>query len=493
MAIIGIAFAIKVPSFFMPITGHFGSYQAINGMMAWTMLQEGFPAYIIPRAAVLINGQPGLHLLYYPFAALAAACGKTLFGLSLDFWGHFQAAAWIGGASVLFYASLKKRIPDLSPEMALFFFSFAPMALIYGTVFQNEAAGLFFLTASFYFIAHEKRSLTYIVISGILFSLALIARLHFLLAGGAWLWEMRSNESIAKFAGKLSVFTIAMSVGLCAWYGSLYFWEIENPHVITAFWSQLGEGRVFVSEYLTNPAYYLRVLNIMLGEWGTPVIFLLMLVGLRNATPSQLSWILWLAGTLLAIFLFPKKVSDHPFYLISALPPACVAAARGWTCIKGRLSGYGATVIILGFMLFSARFYLPPVFNKTEIERQIPSIGREVMLRTRPEDKIIAQYGSSAELLYYTERYGWPFDLHSSATPSENQYRVTRFYEEGLGDPIRWLEKLRKEGADYLVISEPQKFESMTEFYSYVKTQYREIEHGDIAISIYNLRTKGML
>jgi hypothetical protein len=467
------ALALKCPAFANPLTGYFGSYQAVNAMMAEMM--GGAPENLLmPRTFILMGGAPGFHLLYYPFGGLAAFLLNALFGGGIPWWGRAQAAVFILGATLLIYPVGRRFLDEPKARLAVFLFSFFPMVLLSGICLQNEAAAVFFLLVSFWWL-DSKKDLK-IFASGLVFSLALTARIHFAVVFPAFLVHLTGGgkpwRRLAAFAGG-----VLLPVGL--WIFWLRTLNDQNlPYVQTSLFAQTGEGRFVVGALFESADFYRRIFGILGTYWCTPVMLPFVVHGLLRWERRSLELPLWIAGSLSVIVLLPQKVMDHPFYLLAGAPALALVAASSLGSIWHRWPRIFRSFFCAGFVLLALRSYVPPAIHFSDTDRRLPEIGAFVEQRTRPEDRVIAQHGSSADLLYYCRRTGWPFDLAMTAQAfgDSRQERHQKLLNAGYGDPVVWLEKLRKDGARYLVISEPSAFAANRRFSEYVKSRYPEVD-----------------
>ncbi len=476
------AFLLKVPVLNKPLFGHFGSYQVVNGMMAEMMLRGPFSAFFVPTTMMLREGAPSLHLLYYPFGSALAAGAKTFLGGSLDFWGRLQAALSMMGAGWVFFQIVKK---DFSAEISLWacvIFSFSPMALISGMSFQNEAIAVLFLVTAFWLVSFPSGLAKFA--SGLVFSLALVARIHFVVLFPVFLLALMRERVRWK---NLWLWVPASLLPVSAWYGFMYYLEKTNVHSASGFFGQLGEGRILVESLLASPEFYRRIGTILTGPWVTPLILPFVLWGLFRWTRENRIFILWLLCSLTTIVLLPQKAADHPFYLISGVPAAAVLAAVSAREFLSRF-GKGVSVVFLGaFSLLVLRYYVPPAFFVPPAEAAIPEMSRELGALTQKEDLVVAPSGA---FLYYAHRFGWPFNLEMEESPvrDSRQARHLRLVEKGYGDPVAWLETLRGEGADYLVVSEPERLRQKKAFFDYVSRHYAPVNVPSGSFLMFDLR-----
>lgn len=488
-------FLIKIPFAFLPLTGHFGSYQSIVAMMAVRMQEVGLWAVLMPQTFVLEAGHPSMQLLYYPFSSLAAAVLGSIPLGDIDFWCRMQAILSMTVTIAFFALFLKKYVSRQLVLWSVLFLTLSPMGLISGISMQNESIALCFFMASLYM--STRKGFASAGIAGLLAGLTLVARIHFLVMGPVFfaIWIMRKAD------WKQCVFFIlAMAMPLLLWFG--FIWHMEQNHaemISTSFFSQLTEGRIGKGSTLRDPHYWSRIAWILGSQaWG-PLWFLFSLPGLMTAflvineggeqkkdrfNPLQANLfpicvisMVWLLSCCSLIFLLPQKVSDHPFYLIGAVPVGSFLLALGWLRASEHWTFKVRTVILLCGALLAFRYFLPPAISPmTNQDRLIPNIGRSVDAQLPKSALLIAEQGISPELLYYTKRLGWTFDLDMQNREFEKQARFQNLLDQGYGDPVLWLKKLRKEGAEYLVISSLDALESSKEVQDFLSEHAKLIK-----------------
>jgi hypothetical protein len=191
-------------------------------------------------------------------------------------------------------------------------------------------------------------------------------------------------------------------------------------------------------------------------------------------------------GFLSLIVLIPQKVFDHPFYLVVGIPAGSVAAALTLRQVSARFAFWSKALFFIIFFALVIRYYLPPALAIPEGMRSIPKAGQRIQGLTKPDELVIVP---TSAYLYYADRLGWSFDLAMATRPVSAQARHIRLQEQGYGDPIQWLEKLRRDGADYFVISDRRRFQKQTEFYRYVTSRYSEVETGDESLAMFDLKS----
>ncbi len=482
-------FLVKIPFLSAPLIGHFGSYQIVNAMMARAMTEGGWQAWLAPQTQILMHGKPALHLIYYPFGSFAAALLERLIpAVSLEFWGRLQASLWMAGSGVLLHKIARKFFSEQQSFLSVLFFTFSPMTLIYGVALQNEAAALFFLLAGFGLVLRSGLFASFG--AGLCFSLALLARLHFFFLIPVMLLPLAATHDRWK---KFFLFILGVLLPAGTWFG--YTALIQNAYpdsVMTSLFMQAGEGRVMSRNLLFSKDFSQRLLKIVFTLWLTPVLFPFAVTGaFRKINGPILLALAACVFPLLTALLLPQKVYDHPFYLIAAVPGAAVLAAAGLSdFLAPRRKSWG--ILILGvFFLACFRYYIPPVIASFSTEaRHLVAVGQAVQQKTQPEDRVIAQSGTSPELLYYTRRSGWPFDLAMAPENMTEQARHQRMKSAGYGDPQAWLEHLRTEGASKFVVSDRKALAKKADFEAYLNQHYAFEDSEGINFRIYHLKEK---
>lgn len=484
------SFLTKAPFLNEPLLGHFGSYQVMNGMMAKMMNWDSLDSLFIPQSFVIIDGKPALHLLYYPFSSFFAAFFHLLTGANIDFCGRFQSSMCMLLAAVALYFVVKRIYDSKIATLACTVFSFSPMVLVSGISFQNEAAATLFLILAFCFALSDASWKS--VLSGLLFSSSVIARLHFLAFLPAFiLILLQSKRSVKCWI----IFFLGFLLPLAAWCALVWSLDHHATNIWSSFFRQSREGRFLISSLLTSGDFYKRILEILVGEALTPVMLPFLVLGFFGWDLKRLPFQIWFLGSLSTIFILPQKTFQHSFYLIGSIPAASVLIAIALNRLTYSFSKSALMALWITFFFFAFRYFLPPTWSSViEKEKQVTLIGEEIKKITSENDWIIGAYGSSAALLYYADRLGWGFDLSMTRKidpdieakfPHKEWFWQAR--EKGYGDPVLWLEYLRKQGAKYLVIGIPGEFWSRENFAEYVTARYQMMNDARERFLVFDL------
>lgn len=455
--ILGSALFIKLFFLPAPLLGHFGSYQVTNAMMAERMLDGGAANFFIPRTNLILDGKPAMHLLYYPFASLFAAGIHAVTGIRIDFLGRLQAALFMLLSGWLIALIGRRLFNERAGLAAAFLFSFFPMNLILGISFQNESLALFLMLAGFTVCLTPSAVSAFM--GGLCFSLALIARIHFITAAPFFAFLYLFGFGRPRFR-ELFLFAAAALAPLSAWYAHLWILQHQFPDSVqTSMFSQAGDGRILKPSLLLNGAFYKRLSEVILGSWMTPVVLPIVLAAAAAVKSKEEKLLLaGLAGTLTVIVLLPQKVNDHPFYLAHSLPFAAMLAA-GWIDRHLLRRRIGTLVMTAAFLLFTLRFFLPPALSAYREAVDVVGLGKAADRIIPTDSFLIAQHGSAPDLLYYSGRKGGTLMLEN------------RSPDELAAD----FSELLSRGADYLLISEPEKLRSHRLFSLFLDETYANI------------------
>ncbi len=503
-ALIGIlllAAGLRAAALGQPYLGNFSSYQLISASMTRFMLREHFSGLLLPHVDFLIEGQPGLHLHYFPVASLIAALMSWALPLALEITGRLQAMFFSLGTVVLLYA-IGTRLSDRRFGLiAALAYAVSPISVIYGQSFMNEAAGVFFVTLSLYaFLCSPGQKKGFWILLGIVAAgLSLITRLNsfYVFLPMLFLWIYRDGD----FRVRRIFSWIALCAAACLlpllWYGHTYGVPLTNTHVYICMFPQLGRqapGQGLNAEFFITFAKTLATLDF------TPIGLALLFCGLFLA-PWRIksnAWVLaWFFGVLLSFLMIPQKIVDHNFYTLHLIPPGCllIAAALQWLRLKIPKALFwavcaAALIACVGFA------YGPVVRTVLPENREVLDTAALARAMIPPEAKIVAARGSANSLLYYCDRRGWDFMTQPPRQIPYAWHFRWRFLDasekerraKAILDPVAWLEHLREQGAEYFVAVGPQEWRDNPEFGNYLESNYRNLAPANSGRVIYDLK-----
>jgi len=201
--------------------------------------------------------------------------------------------------------------------------------------------------------------------------------------------------------------------------------------------------------------------------------------------------------------LIPRKLIDHEFYLLHFLVPASPLIGGVFMDLMNIIrvkrdkivGGFTVFFILISFIV-SMRYAAHPAFKSTEEDRAIPQIANNLKeITDKEKDKLITQ--GTINLLYYADRYGWPFVIERNGEVSD-YYKYTNWEKlseeqrsirnEALKSPISNLEYLRRyDGATHFVVTNPKEFYRHPDFAKHLQKNYKIIREEKGFFILFNL------
>lgn len=492
---------LRMLGLFRPLLGNFSGYQTSNAMMARFFIEHHFANWLYPQVNILTAGKPGYLLLAYPLGSWVAGFLFSCFGGSLDAWGRFQAVLFFIGSSVYLHLLLKILVNEKIARASLFVFSLSPLTLVYGQSFQNEMATVFFSLTFFYYLVRllSEGRLSHLAAASLSLSLAWVTRPNslYLLAPAAYL-ALCFKGSIKPGLKNLCLVFLVASLGLILpslWY--LHIWKVSNSvsNIYSTLFQQLTVRSSFLSPLVFSLGYYRDLFDIVSGMVLTPIGFTLLVI-----SPFLLPWnlrtsgffLVWCVSFLGSSMLIPRKLIDHEFYLLHFLVPVSPLIGGTFVCltdlVKQKKSQFAGSLFTAFFILISfavsLRYAAYPAFKTPREDRNIPWIAEKLREVTEKDQSRLITQGTFS-LLYYADRYGWPFVIERSDRISDyakytNWEKLSdeqrKIRNEALKDPIHNLEYLREYGkATHFVVTHPDDFYRHPDFAKYLLRRYKLI------------------
>ncbi len=483
-----------------PLLGNFSSYQTVWAMMARFMEREGFRDLLNVKVNILVNGQPGLHLLSYPLASLVAALLHRLGGGSLDFWGRFQAVLFSVSSIPFFYGLVKRLWGERIARVSTFVYAFSPVNVIYGQSFMNEACAMFFSLASLYglLIGFDREGGGPFILSGWLMGVAVLARLHLahLYLPVGYLFFVRFGPRFP-LNRKFLIYFLASLILPLAWYGYAHVAASRYDHIYYDLSMQGNFVKRGLTDHFFGSAFYEKFLDIVSRMDFTPIGLSFFILGLfsSRAFPERSFLCLWLASVLIYFVPLSDKVINENFFTLPLVPVGSVFVGMGFEAAReglarlapgraGKAPAAFCGFFTLAFLLFSVRAFIHPLRSNPKEDENLIEVAQEVRQMVPPDKTLIAARGSAPDLLYYCDRNGWPFYL-ARQKDFRPKYMVTQWgrlsperrlaIEQARGEARLWLEFLRREGADYFVASNREEFFREKEFSEYLQGHFQQI------------------
>lgn len=397
-----------IPAFWVPMFGNFGSYQAVNAMMAGSMAGPPLDLLRFETYGITKDGVPLLHLLYYPYGSALSAIGARIFHMPhilLAVSGKAIAALFLTGAALLFRSTLRIRGLAGIADTAMLLFLCLPMNLIYGASFQNETAALFFFMLAWRLGPGRP------FLAGLFLGLAAIARIHFLALAIPLAFIFFQSPGPRR---KLVLFVLGTALPVLVWMAYIK-WTMLNSAFSAhhSLFGQMGQGRFLAWSAYGELAFWRGILTGIL-QLTAVLLIPYILRALRDQDRSErFETVAWIAAGVSVIFLLPRKVADHPFYLIVLSPWIAVMAAQGIRKLDGV---WHRRLLLIGFAVLSIALAWQPVFKTHSASGVWLSSAQKIASVTESEDRVIFDHPQAAAMMFYANRRGWGVSLRDAGS-----------------------------------------------------------------------------
>lgn len=370
-------------------------------------------------------------------------------------------------SAVYFYKLAAIVLDKRASLTALLIYSFAPMSILMGRVFQPESfmmMAMMFLVYHFmkWLDAEKPRDLFFATAGLTLFVLLKITNLYIFLFLGAICLIYGKQRSIVRAIGPAAV-VLAVNV----WWWLVYPADIRmmfpNEYTVDAGAQVFGVSHMaaMLKEYTCSLSYWSLAVKQCAWVVFSPMVFILLLGGVFSGLKGRayLFLISWIGSALVFIAAVPDAAVQD-YYKLHLVPAGSMLAAVFYLKLydfipssRGGKKLFASFVITISVITIFAAVYpivrYKPVFQAQEM------LGRKVRDISLKEDLIIASFGPDPMLLFYCDRKGWAQYLLSGK------------------DQIRLLEEKRKEGAKYFVCGNLEELSSVGEFERYLMRKYK--------------------
>ncbi|MFH1422773.1 MAG: hypothetical protein ABIH42_08700, partial [Planctomycetota bacterium] len=365
----------------------------------------------------------------------------------------------------------------------------------------------------FYFLLKdmERPAKSNLIAAALFGGLSIFIRIHtvYLFLPAAYLFYRKYGPKFIINVRFLSYCVLTLIIPV-AWFSYTYYATVNFDNIYTNMFVQMIYATNNNLSYYVQPDFYRTVMDYLSGICFTPLGFAAFVLGLlfmiKMKCKDKIFLYSWFFTIVLLIFTFPQKITDHNFYLLHMLPVgsifAGVAVARVTKLdfFKERANrNIFYTVMVVGFLLFSFRYFAHPVMKNVPKNEGVLRAARAINEITDSDDLIIASRGEAGDLLYYCDRNGWSFSLAErdnlgdwiainkwDKLSAEEQARRN----EAFMDHIKHLEYLRENGAEYFVASYPPEFYENGVFAEYMMKNYKNISENTDEYLIFDLRKK---
>lgn len=293
--------------------------------------------------------------------------------------------------------------------ISAFLYSFIPFNVFFTRVILPDPLAVSFAVGGLWFFLqyHKKTSLLALFFSGILFSLALLAKPHSLFYGLPVVVMLLNKYSLKKIFNSIPLLmTLAVVlIPFLLWrywithYGNL----VGIPHISWAF---NGDKIRFRPSYW-RWIYGERLGSMILGTWGLiPFAY-----GILNLAKKNLFLTSLLTGMFFYLAIIATANVRHDYYQTFIVPAIALTAGYGsWLIWSNKEFNMwirrGLVIFSIGMMMLMGYDKVKGFYNINHLE--IVEVGK-VVDETLPKDAlVIAPYNGDTAFLYQTNRFGWP-------------------------------------------------------------------------------------
>lgn len=478
-----------------PLVGNHEHRAVAYGMMARNAVNDA-NAIFKPSFDLIIGGEPSFCMLEIPYAAYMAGYLWKFTNFSIDFWGRLISLVSFVFSIILFYGIVKKISGSKTALIASFVLAVSPISVILGQSFQMEYPALTLILGSLYLILEweEKNSTKKLLLSGILFGLALLLRLQYVFMFLLLPFVIFQKQGIKSFVkSKLWLLCLVVFLLPAAWYCYGTYVAVSQQNVMTSVYDQVLL-RSFPHPVLFKADFYKVLLDNVAGLCFTPILFPFFLLGIFIKSKSRLENIFYVWLLLISVFflVLPGKIYDLNYYLLPLVLPGAFFIAKFIVFLlekdffkEVRYPKIGFILLLVFVTCISARYFIYPAYKTPEEFRNSEKVIKEVKEYVPEDAKIIVSDRNPHAFLYYCDRKGWIIVIDRTKVYD----RPTCLAKPDKRSSIEIFEDMREEGADYFVTTELEKFKKDKEFYDYVIKCYPVVKMTDTYF-LFDIRNK---
>ena len=411
----------------------------------------------------------------YPFVV---ALLYKVFGVHEYLGRLVSILAFCGGAFFL-YKLAQKYIGATGALIALAFYTFSPQIFFYSRSFQPESTMLLFSIAMVYFFSQwidteERKDYILMIFCGIC---AFLVKIPSVCLGLPLLYLC-----IAKYRWKfilewkLWLFAFLTLCPITLWCIHSYELKFLNNTSFCTFHIGLRDEGFINMSFLTNLDFYKRVFYLYIFQRQLIYVgAILTIVGIFYSIKKKDLHLFhfWFLSQIIFLFMSANTSWHHSYYSMPIIVPSSIFLA--WSVVTYFDKIKRAKFVHLPKL---EKFFIAPVFilmvtllpficyhkitarykpERMEKDMPIYVAGNRVREISPKDALIIAAHWGGPELLYYSDRKGWP--------------------AESMNVTIEMIESLKKQGASWFVSSRVTEIDKKV--VSYLQTNYDVIELTD--------------
>jgi hypothetical protein len=468
LALLSFGLSLRLIKISQPFVDHWSWRQADVAMIAENFYRYGFNIFY-PQINWARNA-PGYVGTEFPLVPYIASLFYVFFGIR-EWVGRLVSVFFFAASVPFLYLLVRKISNQRSALFAAAIYAIAPLSIFASRSFMPDMTSLSFSIAVLYLFAEwlerEKSSRLFTAVS-IATSLAILVKLPAIIIGLPLLymvWEKYGARFVLR--RELWVFAALSLIFPLVWYSHAYLTSISHPphHMF-------GSGGMTIE----GLAWYGKILHQVMTSSLTPIVFAAMAVGITLPPRAKFGRVFhwWLVAILLFVFLTGWG-HRHQWYHLPIVPVAAVFAGLACDFMLCGLAKLTRTKTVPGFTCFVffivlaylSYFYVKPLYEPWGMP--FLSAGSELNHISPPDALVIVADDGDPTTIYYSGRKGWHFLRDFGSLPVDSQQAINE------------LEKLRKEGASYLVF--PQYafwwFDCYKDFRKHLDSLYRRVSVTD--------------
>ncbi len=453
--------------------------QVQTAMIARNYYNHGFKLFY-PQVDNFGDNPGYLMQEFYIIPFIAALLYKLLGGVHESILRLLSVFSYII-ATIMIYKLARYYFNKKIGIISALCFTISPLSIYLGRAVHSEMAMIFFNLATIYsfskWLYEDKAYYGLLSIISFIMTVALKVPNLYLLLPLAFISYIRYGPSFIKNF-KWWFFFIASLIPIAMFNYFEYLVRIGYPNAAMENF-KLEVILKYIRIYLTQKLYYKKVFEDLVTYTLTPVGVTLFLAALLTKLKDrkEVMFYVWISGVIIFFLLMPAQ-SIQGYYQIHFLPIACIFIAKIANIFfesefyRGNFIGKKAFLSLSLFFIFIIVFrYSYAYFRIPENFRYVVEAGKAIEGLTEKDALVIASIENGPDLVYYSNRKGWPFMIDREAVREEEEN-----LRQGVGliyNPIKYLEHLRAHGADYFASASTREFMSHKEFSKYMFDNYR--------------------
>lgn len=386
--------------------------------------------------------------------------------------------------------------------ISAFCFTVSPLSIYLGRAVHPEMTMIFFNMSAIYFFSRwiDESKLRYGFWAALSFIFAVLLKIPnlYLLLPLAFIAYTKFGFDLFKVRKLWAILIISgIPIILFNYHQHLVRTAFPNPDMVNFKLEVILDS---IKVYLRGKEFYKATYENLISYTLTPIGFTLFILGsaLKVERKRDLLFHVWILSAAIFFLIMPGQ-SWQGYYQIHLLPAACIFIGKlvrqfyeSQFCSEHFFKRQIYGVLFLLLVLLVVFRYSYAYYKVPENFRHVVKAGKAVDRLTEKDALVICSIENGLDLVYYSNRRGWPFTIDMEAKRQQNEAEgvdvSNRIY-----DPIEILEQLRKEGAAYFVSASVEKeFLRNKEFSSYMFRNYRAITKNSEFI-IFDLKRKNSL